>query len=163
MDGEQWTTNTRSGLDVSPLGRVMICGKPTSGSRKNVYRRRRVARKRTTYYVDELVLETFGPEKPAWSNTIEHLDGDNGNSYIDNLRWSIRELLHFKYNTAKCVRPIGNSWQARIQVCGKKFEKTFPTEHKARDAVARAKRAAIPMETHAMIHECVENAFKNDE
>ena len=162
MDGEQWTTNTRSGLDVSPLGRVMICGKPTSGSRKNVYRRRRVARKRTTYYVDELVLETYGPDKPAWSNAIEHLDGENGNSHIDNLRWSIRKILHFK-NNASCVRAMGKAWAARIQVCGKAFQKTFPTEHEARAAVARAKRAAIPMETHAMIHECVENALKNDE
>ena len=158
---EQWTTNTRSGLDVSPLGRVMMCGKPTSGS-PNHRGRKRVLRKRTPYYVDELVLETYGPVKPAWSNAVEHIDGDNGNSHIDNLRWSIREILHFK-NNASCVRAIGNSWQARIRICGKTFQKTFPTEHKARAAVARAKRTAAPMETRDMIRECVGNAFKSDE
>lgn len=37
--------------------------------------------------VDELVLGTFGEPRPSEDHVVEHIDGDRGNDFIENLRW----------------------------------------------------------------------------
>ena len=47
--------------------------------------------KRKSFSVHRLVLNTFRPEESNIKKSIIHLDGDNSNNYIDNLRYIDRE------------------------------------------------------------------------
>lgn len=76
-DGRLWSNKSKKFL------------KESRGGYKEKYRKYQliVNGKIVIKYVHRLLMEYFGPEKPAPNSEVNHIDGNTTNNQIDNLEW----------------------------------------------------------------------------
>ena len=94
------------------------------------------------WYLHCLVMEFFGPPKPAENYEIDHFDRNPENNNISNLRWvTHQENIHNR----KCNRPIG---QRRCDLPldeyyrrnSARYRKKYPEKNKEAIKRCRAKK-----------------------
>ena len=102
------------------------------------------------HFVHKLVMIAFGPVKPAWAKSVDHIDRNKSNNHIDNLRWSCpldqaqnRQRPHINVdNHCKKIKMVDANGNVRTFDSAKEASEMTGTSRSTISECANGKRKA---------------------
>lgn len=113
--------------------------------------------KHKLYRICRLVIYAFGDEQPSPEHVIMHIDGDNSNNNIDNLRWAtMKEVTQQAIELGK-KKPVTQEKRKRLS---EQIKQKWESEEYRKNQVEQTKQLWADPEYKARVSKAISDGWK---